>query len=233
MFSKHKGLATISLLVVGAMLLSGCSIFHRGPNKVSADEVSFLLMLWAPSGALAPGGAKSQEFQLTLQGPALTATFFSDRPKRLTAQVPLPQLVTTWAKMGLADKPPFVAVIANQGKLDEKSMTGELLDPKWNANKSELSFTLRPANRAQATPTAFASPAGENLLPPSFGQVTVMIDPSGYQGVEYIVTADGVVALRESYSKKGPHPIDVLPPVTYIGPDYFGAQRDAALASAK
>ena len=40
--------------------------------------------------------------------------------------------------------------------------------------------------------------------------LTVMIVPSAYPGVEYPVTGDGAIALREGYSRDGPHTIDIL-----------------------
>lgn len=230
----QKILALTAALTALALTLSSCSVFHRGTSKVAPEEVAFMLMLWAPSGTLQETGSRNSEFSLTLKGPALTATFISHQPKRLAAQVPLARLVETWGKMGLADNPPYAAVVANEGKAEEKSMTGEILDPKWNAQTNEISFTLRPVARASAvTSNAFTAPPGDNLLPAIFGQVTVMIDPSNYQGVEYIVTSEGVIALRESYAAKGIHPIDLLPPVTYIGPDYFGTQRQAAVKADK
>ena len=230
MKKASKSLAAGSLAMAAAIFLSGCSVFHRGPQKVAAADVSFMFMVWAPSGAIQPADTKGQVFTLTLHNPSPSATFFSDKPKRLAAQVPLGQLVTTWGKMGLADAAPNGAVTANAGQATQRSMTGELSDPKFDAQTGDLSFTVKLAalSPATVTPTAFAGPSGDNMLPASFNQVTLLIDPSKYQGVEYIVTGDGVISLRETYAQGGTHPIDVLPSVTYIGPDYFGKKAPAA-----
>ena len=223
MSNGKKLIAVVALAMIATMTLSSCSLFKRGSEaKVGVDDVSFFIVMWSSTGTLEHTGAKGHEYFLTLDAPSPTATFLSDRPKRLTGQVPLPLLAESWEKMGLADTPPLAAIIVNQGTADETSMTGELTDPQWDAQTGRITFTVRPADYPAGTAVAFTQLNQDSILPETFGQTTVLIDPSTYAGVEYLVTAAGVVALRETYAGTGKHPIDVLPPITYMGPDYFG-----------
>ncbi len=218
-----KLFSVVSLALIATMALTSCSLFNRGSEaKVGVDDVSFFLVMWSPSGTLEHSGGKGQEYFLTLESAAPTATFLSDRPKRLTGQVPLPLLAESWGKMGLEDTPPLAAIVVNEGTAEETSMTGELSDPQWDAQTGRITFTLRPSNYPAGTAAAFTQSNEDSILPEAFGQTTLLIDPSSYAGVEYLVTAAGVVALRETYANTGKHPIDVLPPITYMGPDYFG-----------
>lgn len=214
-------------MVASLLVLAACSRAGESPSPQIAKTVddnseSFLFVMQAGGGGVSADDPNQKTFAFTLRDPDPMVIFLSDRPKRLVGHLPLQLFVQSWNLMGFGDQPPEAALIFSDGNARESAVIVQVTRPQWDASAKSLSFQARIIQGDQGPDAPFTSPVADSRMPASFGHLSLFIDPSKQRAVDFAVTPNGVIELRQHYAQPGSHPIEVVPVVSYIGPNYYG-----------
>ncbi len=222
---RAMSFVSVALVFSVSLVLAGCSRAGEPSStpaargSIAASE-SFMFILQAQGGSISADNGSQKTFTFTLKEPDPVVIFLSDRPKRLVGHVPLQLFVQGWNVMGFTDQPPNAAAIVSEAAKDDTVII-ELARPEWNVADVSLSFQARVVqNEKNGAEPAFTSSYSDAKLPVTFGHLSLFIDPSRQRSIEFIVTPNGVIELRENYKDAGRHPIEVIPQMSFL-PEYY------------
>jgi hypothetical protein len=138
------------------------------PVRPSAHH-SYLFAHDATSGALTPVAGEQGQWDLTLNGVAPTALYFTDRPFRQAGVVPLHDVLEGFFVAQRADDDPPNAAINVLADHAQDLGAVELLSGRYDAKARRLVYRVR------------ALAAGGAPVPRRFGDASVYIDDGGHQ----------------------------------------------------
>jgi len=173
---KRYFISTLLGTIVMLATIAGCGSDSGSPSSSTPDEgngktKSYLFVQNASSGTFVSNGDDS--YTLTLKGISEQTVYFSDRPQRDAGQVSTKRFVE--GSCFNSKNPPNAAIDVMEGNESSDLVVVELLDPRYDAAKKSLQYTVRIIAESNLSTDSFNKRA-DALLPEEFGAAAVFID---------------------------------------------------------
>ena len=147
-----------------------------------APGIDYLFLVLAPGGTLVPKpGSEPDRYVVTLEQPAPTMQWFSNRPQRLAGHNTLANFVRAWELLGFGEDPPNTAIALAQGDENYDTLIVEMLTPVVDAARNTLTFDARLLRDDETHGLAYYASKADRALPARFGPVSLFIDSAAVQ----------------------------------------------------
>ncbi len=127
--------AVVLSLVAALVAPAGAGAEETGEAGAGPSQVHLLYVLQAREGwtLRRPDG----HWRLELAGVSPRMLAFSDRPQRISSQIPTRAFVASWQQLFAAD-PPNAAMVVAHGPREAPPIAAELFKARWNGGRLEL-----------------------------------------------------------------------------------------------
>jgi hypothetical protein len=154
------------------LAIAGCGSDSSDSEQVNHEPPGLLFVQPATGGTLERGGSG---ITLTLSGIDPSTIFFSDRPERISGQLPNRAFVDMWDGAGFKENPPNAALTISGAPPSADVFVVELSDPRLVGGRDGIRYTATPVNKVGITSSEERMDPLRNA-PASFQNASLLID---------------------------------------------------------